>query len=89
MENPFKLLSDQLFRIENRLEAIDSKLNGLSGANNKDETTSREEAAKYIGVSVRTIDTFVKTGQLVAIRLGSRVRFDYKDLDAFIKKKKR
>jgi len=45
---------------------------------------SIEQAALYLGISPRSIRTFVATAQLPAIRLGRRVLLDREQLDRWI-----
>lgn len=89
MENPFKLISDQLLRIEERLEKIESKLDKIEGGGiNTSEPATKNDAARYLGVSLSTINALLKSKQLTPVRIGTSVRFTYEDLDAFIEKKK-
>ena len=46
------------------------------------------QAAKSLGVTERTVYTYVVAGELVAIRLGRLRRIDPADLDAFIARKR-
>lgn len=50
---------------------------------------SRPEAAGYLRVSQRTLDTLTAAGDPPAIRLGARIVFDRGDLDAFMARRKR
>lgn len=43
---------------------------------------NRREAADYIGVSVNTLDRYVKSGRVPAHRLGAAVRLHRAELDA-------
>ncbi len=45
---------------------------------------SIEEAAVYLGLSPRSIRTFISASRLQAIRLGRRVLLDKEQLDAWI-----
>lgn len=45
---------------------------------------SRREAAAYLSVSQRKLDQLVADGQLPRVKIGSCVRFEQADLDAFI-----
>ena len=49
-------------------------------------TLTRHEAAKYIGVGISTFKKLQK--ELRTIRIGRRVFFDTKDLDAYLESKK-
>ena len=46
------------------------------------EIKSREEAAKYLGMSLSTFKGIMK--EIPKIRLGRLVKFDVKDLDAYL-----
>lgn len=50
------------------------------------EIKTREEAAEYLGVSLATFKKFQKT--IPHIRLGRLIKFDIKDLDAYLESKK-
>lgn len=90
MENPFEILQQQLISIENKLENL---LNAIES--NKvikvqpEEAANRTQAAKYLNVSVSTIDALVKSKQLKSFRIGKSVRFTYAGLDEFIEKRKK
>jgi len=49
-------------------------------------TLTRQDAAKYIGVGISTFKKIQK--ELRVIRIGRRVLFDTKDLDAYLESKK-
>lgn len=42
---------------------------------------TRQQVAKELKVSIRTVDTFVKKGLLQRIMLGSLVRFSKEEID--------
>ena len=44
---------------------------------------SRGEAAEVLGVSVRTIDSLIKAGRMLAVRLGRRVLIPVEHLQEF------
>jgi excisionase family DNA binding protein len=44
---------------------------------------SRDVAAQYLCISVRTLDQLTADGRLRPIRIGRRVLFDLVDLDSF------
>jgi excisionase family DNA binding protein len=50
---------------------------------------SYREAAKYLGVTERTLWTLVNSGDLPAVRFRRTVRIDPADLRMFIEKSKR
>ena len=43
----------------------------------------RADAAEYLGVSVRTFDTWIAEKRMRVVRAGGRVLADRRDLDAF------
>jgi len=45
---------------------------------------SRREAAAFLAISPRKLDSLVAEGELPRIKIGSCVRFEQTDLDAFI-----
>jgi len=50
---------------------------------------SIEEAAVYLGISPRSIRTFIAAARLPAIRLGRRVLLDKEQLDQWISSQER
>ena len=48
------------------------------------EAFSREEVAKILGVSVRTIDGLIDSQQLRAVKIGRHLRIDRKEIDRFL-----
>jgi len=49
---------------------------------------SRRESATYLAISPRKLDSLVADGDLPKIKIGSCVRIERSDLDAFIAAKK-
>ncbi|MCA0267878.1 MAG: helix-turn-helix domain-containing protein [Bacteroidetes bacterium] len=49
------------------------------------EIMSRKDVAAYMKMSLRYVDGLIKEGKLVPIRLGNRVRFSRKTVDAFLR----
>lgn len=45
---------------------------------------STKEAARYLGVSVRTVQVMVANGELQSVSAGRRVLIDYIDMDNWI-----
>jgi len=45
---------------------------------------SRREASTYLAISARKLDQLTADGELLRIKIGSCVRFDRADLDAFV-----
>ncbi len=45
---------------------------------------SRRDAAAYLAISPRKLDSLVADGDLPRVKIGSCVRIDLLDLDAFI-----
>jgi len=45
---------------------------------------SEREAARLLGVSPRTVFTLRKQGHLKAVKIGASVRYDVRDIRAFI-----
>jgi excisionase family DNA binding protein len=48
----------------------------------------RRETARLLGVSANTISNIQRRGELVPVRIGSRVLFDRRDVIAFIDARK-
>ena len=70
--------------IENALSAkmVDFKTEVRKASIINNSYLSRREAAKYLSVSLATIDNQVKWGNLPKNKLGSSSRFKVSDLDA-------
>jgi len=49
---------------------------------------SRREAATYLAISQRKLDELTASGELPRVKIGSCVRFEQADLDAFIASQK-
>lgn len=45
---------------------------------------TRVEAASYLRISIRTLDSLKSVGDIVFVRIGGRVAFDKRDLDEYI-----
>ncbi|WP_262250097.1 helix-turn-helix domain-containing protein [Parapedobacter soli] len=74
----------QLFR-----EEIETFFKGLENKSEKSARppATRKEAANHLGISLPTLDTLVKTGQLKSFNIGRQVRIDWGELESFIKKR--
>ena len=49
---------------------------------------NRREAAAWLGISERKLDSLTASGELRRVKIGSSVRFDPRDLNAFIESQK-
>lgn len=49
----------------------------------------RKEAAYYIGISLRSLDTLAAEGQILKTKIAGRTVYDRSDLDAYIERVKR
>ena len=54
----------------------------------KSPLLNRKEAAKYLDISVQTLDRLVKEGTIIPVRLRRFVRFKKEDLDNPVQKQK-
>jgi excisionase family DNA binding protein len=61
-------------------KAIAEALKSSCNNNPSDDLLTRKNAAKYLGVSLPTLNNYEKSGQLVAVRFGARVFFRKSDL---------
>lgn len=87
--NPFEMLFRKLEGMEMTMNELKSKLDKIEGGGiSTSEPATKSDAAKYLGVSLSTVDNLLKSKQLKPFRMGKSVRFTYEDLDAFIEKKK-
>lgn len=45
---------------------------------------NRQQAARYLGISERTLWTLTNIGEVIAVRIGGRVLYRVADLDAYV-----
>ena len=80
----------RLARVLERLDALEAKLNEkfdeLRKARDPDRLLTREEAAERLQVSVRTLDTLRAAGELRAVKVKRRVRFDPEAIEAYVRR---
>jgi len=57
-----------------------SKLQLDSAAPTQKQFFSRQETAEMLGISLVTLDSYVKRGFIIAFRVGFKVRFNYTDI---------
>lgn len=55
-----------------------------SGKGKTGRLLTRKEAAGYLRISVRTLDSLKSSGDLVFVRIGGKIVFDRRDLDEYI-----
>lgn len=48
---------------------------------------TRQEGSKFLGLSLPTFDTLLKTNQIKSFRIGRQVRIDWKELERYLEKK--
>jgi excisionase family DNA binding protein len=60
----------------------------VAGAPPPNRLLSRVQAARLLGVSDRTLYTLTKAGEPRAVRIGSRVLYDLRDLAEYVEKQK-
>ena len=58
-------------------------------ASNRRRLLSTEQAADYLGVSVRTVKHLMSSGQIPYVKIGRATRLDQGDLDDFIARNRR
>lgn len=78
LESKFELLLGKLDSVEEKVEQLDEE-------NTSDTLLTRKEAADRIRVSVRKLDDLEASGRLQAIRIGRRVLYHPKTIEAFIR----
>ena len=54
---------------------LEKQLKPLVGHQESTEFISRKDTAKFLGVSLPTIDQWTRSGKLTGYRIGSRVRY--------------
>jgi len=83
LESKFELLLGKLDSVEDKVEQLDE---GDTDEGDTLETLlTRKEAADRIRVSVRKLDDLEASGRLQAIRIGRRVLYHPKAIEAFIR----
>lgn len=69
-------------------QAISKALAGQLSANEQSQEprapANRREAATYLGISLPTLDSLIRTGQLKAKRIGRNVRIPWESLEGYI-----
>ncbi len=77
-------------KIEIPLDVLADKLAERMGAGRQrlKRLFTRQEAAEYLGRSVRGLDGLVAKGAIASVRGDSRPMFDVRDLDAWIENNK-
>ncbi|MCU0671326.1 MAG: helix-turn-helix domain-containing protein [Myxococcota bacterium] len=48
------------------------------------QLSSRVDAARFLGISLRTLDRLVEVGELTPVRVGRRVLFEQAEIERFI-----
>ena len=48
---------------------------------------NRHQASAFLSVSLPTLDSLLKTGQIPSFRIGNRVRINWVDLEDYVKQK--
>ena len=48
---------------------------------------TRQEACRYLNISLPTLDHLISTGQLSAFNIGRQVRVRWHDIEAYVNKK--
>jgi excisionase family DNA binding protein len=81
-------------RVNRRILVTDTQLRAYL-ASQKNASTSpgirllrREQAAKYLGLSVSSLDGLNREGSLPHVKVKSSTRYDIRDLDAYIERMK-
>ena len=75
----FQLLLGRLENVEDKIEELDGE------EDTSHQLLTRKEAADRIRVSVRKLDDLEASGRLQAIRIGRRVLYHPKTIEAFIR----
>lgn len=76
-------LSSRLQAVEEKLDKVCTLLENTGGS--QDRLLTREQAARRLSISTRTLDTLESDGEIRAIRIRGRVLYDPDALDAFIR----
>lgn len=63
------------------IEAVVQEVLSTRPAEEQREVFTRDQAAEYLKISVRTVDTMLKEGHLACTRFGRRVRISRAELD--------
>lgn len=83
MYNPFESLEKKLDEIQETLKLLLEQKEAYSSINKARELLTRIQAAKYLGISERTVINLEKSGRLMPIRIGKSVRYDWQDIEEF------
>lgn len=86
---PNPILVRHLTRIQQEIQRLASNFEESDSPGSSEILLTREEAAKRLRISVRTLDDLEAGGRLRAVRIGRRVLYHPDNLDAFIRQQSR
>jgi excisionase family DNA binding protein len=76
-------LDDRIEAIVERL--VQDRLKALMASQAPDPLWDVDEVAAYLGVSRRTVDTLIASGEIKPMRVGRQRRFHRKSIDAYLR----
>jgi hypothetical protein len=88
MQNSIILQSVSLSDLEALLsKVIDDKMKSIypASTNVTNKLLTRQATARLLKISLPTLDDWTKTGVIKAKRIGTRIRYNYCDVEAAIK----
>lgn len=87
MQNSIILQNVSLSDIEALFsKVIDDKMKSITPTTSvTDKLLTRQETARLLKISLPTLDDWTKTGVIKAKRIGTRIRYAYRDVEAAIK----
>jgi len=64
---------------------VQERMNALTASQTPDPLWDVDEVAAYLGVSRRTVDTLIASGEIKPMRVGRQRRFHRKSIDAYLR----
>lgn len=83
----FDKLPLEVARLHYKLDRLEAIITEGYKAPDVRPPATRKEAADFLGLSLPTLDTLIKTDQLKAFNIGRQIRVNWNDLEAFLNEK--
>lgn len=68
-------------------DILDEKLAKLSQPKNDEAPRDKKSLAKYLGISISTLEKLMKANEIKYFNIGNQPRFTWEEIEAYIKRK--
>lgn len=68
-------------------ELLDERLAKIAPAKNDDAPLDKKSLAKYLGVSISTLEKIMKSGEIQYFNIGNQPRFTWTQIETYVNKK--